>query len=226
MSKLIVVLLAIFSLFLTQNSIASTYAQRLCNSDDVSCITVKRGDTWDSLWPNNVDRENAMRINRVNTYLHPGMELVVPDNAGKAAALNRLPFSHNIGEQNQRTIILSRSSLAWAAYDEDGKFVRWGPISAGKGFCPDIGGRCITPLGSYTIYRKEGDDCISTKFPIPDGGAPMPYCMFFKGGFALHGGILPGYNASHGCVRMLKGDAEWLNQDFITVGDTKVIIRE
>jgi hypothetical protein len=33
-------------------------------------------------------------------------------------------------------------------------------------------------------------------------GAPMPFFVEFKPGFGLHAGYLPGYPASHGCVRM------------------------
>jgi lipoprotein-anchoring transpeptidase ErfK/SrfK len=33
-------------------------------------------------------------------------------------------------------------------------------------------------------------------------GAPMPYFVEFKPGYGLHAGHLPGYPASHGCVRM------------------------
>ena len=44
----------------------------------------------------------------------------------------------------------------------------------------------------------------------------MPYCMFFHTGFALHGSYeVPGYNASHGCVRLYKEDAKWLNEEFV-----------
>ena len=32
--------------------------------------------------------------------------------------------------------------------------------------------------------------------------APMPYFMRFNGGIGMHTGYLPGYAASHGCVRM------------------------
>ncbi len=32
--------------------------------------------------------------------------------------------------------------------------------------------------------------------------APMPYFMRFNGGIGMHTGFLPGYAASHGCVRM------------------------
>ena len=45
----------------------------------------------------------------------------------------------------------------------------------------------------------------------------MPYCMYFNNGQALHGepNGLPGYNASHGCVRLYVSDAEWLRYDFV-----------
>ena len=34
-------------------------------------------------------------------------------------------------------------------------------------------------------------------------GAPMPYMQRITwGGVALHAGVLPGYPASHGCIRM------------------------
>jgi hypothetical protein len=42
--------------------------------------------------------------------------------------------------------------------------------------------------------------------PVPPGGkfipAPMHYFMRFNGADGMHAGYLPGYPASHGCVRM------------------------
>ena len=46
----------------------------------------------------------------------------------------------------------------------------------------------------------------------------MPYCMFFHGGYAIHASpVVPGYHASHGCVRVFQEDARWLHEDFITI---------
>src|SRR5690606_6690334 len=127
--------------------------------------------------------------------------------------------------EGQRVIIVKAKDLAWGAYDETGILQKWGPVSTGRGFCPDTQEKCTTPRGIFTVYRKAGDWCESSKYPIPTGGAPMPYCMFFNGGFALHGSDqLPGFNASHGCVRLLVVDAQWLNDEFVNVGTTKVII--
>ena len=39
-------------------------------------------------------------------------------------------------------------------------------------------------------------------------GAPMPFAMFFRGGYAMHQGYVPPYAASHGCIRLPRGMAE------------------
>src|SRR3989338_2724883 len=55
---------------------------------------------------------------------------------------------------------------------------------------------------SGAIFRIGGADCYSNEFPLETGGgAPMPYCLFFHGGAALHGSTLSGFiNRSGGCV--------------------------
>jgi L,D-transpeptidase ErfK/SrfK len=228
MKKYILLLFTFLPFFLLQHGIANAaaYGQGLCRQG-VPCVTVEDGDTWDSLWPDPTEREEAMRINRVGGYLHAGMRLAVPDTLSQKTRAGLVPFAQNMGPQNNRTILVSPGRLAWAAYDTDGSLVRWGVASTGRDFCADTNSHCKTPRGAFMIYRKEGADCISTKFPLRRGGAPMPYCMFFKGGFAIHGSYdLPGYNASHGCVRVPVEDARWLNQEFITLGETRVIVRD
>lgn len=39
-------------------------------------------------------------------------------------------------------------------------------------------------------------------------GAPMPFFMRIQGGVGMHAGYLPGYPASHGCIRMPRGAAK------------------
>jgi len=47
-----------------------------------------------------------------------------------------------------------------------------------------------------------------TKDPRPPGtvfrGAPMPYFLRISGAIGMHAGYLPGYPASHGCIRLPK----------------------
>jgi hypothetical protein len=87
-----------------------------------------------------------------------------------------------------------------------------------------------TPAGHYSIIRKDKGH-VSSKYgdfvdgngqvvkpnvavsdPKPAGshfkGAPMPYYMEVHPGFGMHAGYLPGYPASHGCIRMPEFMAE------------------
>lgn len=202
------------------------YGQKYCNTPGYTCITVKRGQTWTSLFPDKYDREVVQRLNRTGESLYKGMRIAVPTNLAHTDLLGISPFAAKITPPARKTIIVDPKKLAFGAYDADGSLVHWGPVSAGKNYCPDLKRRCHTITGTYTIYTKQGAGCKSKKFPIGKGGAPMPYCMFFHKGFALHGSPnVPGYNASHGCVRLYKEDAKWLNTQFVNVGSTRVIIK-
>lgn len=135
---------------------------------------------------------------------------------------NSVSFPSKISGGNVIKVDLGR--LAWGAYDNQGNLIRTGRASGGKSYCADIRRSCRTITGTYTIYSKKGPGCKSSRFPVGRGGAPMPYCMHFKGGYALHGGNVPNYNASHGCIRLHHADAQWLNQNFVRVGSTRVSI--
>lgn len=91
------------------------------------------------------------------------------------------------------------------------------PISSGRS-------GHLTPTGSFKIIEKElnhysslygkivdayGRTVVSdadADMKVPRGGrfipAPMRYFMRFQGATGMHAGYLPGYPASHGCVRM------------------------
>ncbi len=128
-------------------------------------------------------------------------------------------------KQFANTFIYNPKTLRWQAINNNGRVVRTGRGSAGRGYCPDIGRSCRTPTGTYHIISKGGPGCKSSRYPRPRGGAPMPYCMFFSKNYAIHGSYdVPNYNASHGCVRVTASDARWLSNNFMHIG-TKVIIR-
>ena len=89
-----------------------------------------------------------------------------------------------------------------------------------------------TPVGKYKIIQKDRDHVSNlygdyvdaggnvvvanvgvNKDPKPPGtkfkGAPMPYFMrITPGGVGMHAGYLPGFPASHGCIRMPEFMAE------------------
>ena len=63
-----------------------------------------------------------------------------------------------------------------------------------------------TPPGRFPIMEKKRDHK-SNRY----SNAPMPYMQRLTNfGIALHGGDLPGYPASHGCIRLPSGFAQKL----------------
>ncbi len=192
------------------------FGEALCVHESYECQEIQKGDTWDSLWPDEAQRDLIQRVNRLNLRLRPGMTLAVPKNLAAVTEMDLSPLPKTRDTGGVKLILVDLSVLAWGAYNEGGQLVHWGPVSAAKGWCPDVHVHCHTPPGTYSVLRTEGARCKSDKYPVGKGGAPMPYCMFFQKGYALHGSPeVPGYHASHGCVRMFPRDAEWLNRKFI-----------
>lgn len=199
--------------------------EKICQQPGYYCFTVAKGETWENILLDEKARDLVRRVNRLNIRLREGMIIAIPERLNEQSRESLAPFPAIEATILEKTVVFDHALLAWGAYDQTGKLVAWGPASGGKGWCPDINEACSTPVGEYRVYSKGGADCKSNTFPIPDGGAPMPYCMFFHGGYALHGSSeVPGYHASHGCVRMYAIDAKWLSENFIERG-TRVIIR-
>ncbi len=67
-----------------------------------------------------------------------------------------------------------------------------------------------SPRGQFKIHAKELESYSITY------KAPLPYCCWFSGYiYGIHVGILPGYPASHGCIRLSRKNAQkfynWAN---------------
>jgi hypothetical protein len=152
------------------------------------------------------------------------------ENRFYAAPYNPAIYAARLPQQivppGEKVIIVNPRVHAWGAYAPDGHLIHGGLASAGSNWCSDLGRPCHTHPGSYRIQSLGSQGCKSSIFPMPRGGAPMPYCMYFDGGQALHGSpereVVDG-NISHGCVRMHVQDAEWIRFNFATVG-TRVIV--
>jgi lipoprotein-anchoring transpeptidase ErfK/SrfK len=95
-------------------------------------------------------------------------------------------------------VSLSRQSMD--VYINGSHYATWAVSTGKRGFG--------TPGGSYTVKRMARMH-YSKKYH----NSPMPYSMFFRGGYAVHGtgyvGQL-GRPASHGCVRLAPGNAAQL----------------
>lgn len=157
-----------------------------------------------------------------------------------ALALTVLPLSsyarglsQTISPPGERLIIVDPNAHEWGAYDANGYLIRSGMATAGNKWCRDLHRPCKTKAGTFRIYSLGSAGCKSSKFPLPRGGAPMPYCMFFNGGQALHGSYeVVAANVSHGCVRLNVQDAKWIRFNFVEWPNedngfrgTKVIVR-
>lgn len=209
------------------------YGTGLCGYPQYECITISSGQNWENLFPDPAQRDLVQRINRTYNTLWTGKQIAVPKNLAHITIYDISPFPLKIDSENEKEIIVDQEKLAWAAYNEDGNLVWWGPISSGRDKCSDSAKSCRTLTGIFRVFSKENVRCTSDVFPIGKGGAKMPYCMYFHKGFALHGSDdIPGVRASHGCVRMFIPDAQWLNEHFVTLSSernnfmgTKVIVR-
>lgn len=105
---------------------------------------------------------------------------------------------------------------------EDGRPVLSTPISSGRaGHYTQTGvfkitekernhysnlyGKIVDARGNTIVGDADSD------MPVPRGGkfvpAPMSYFMRFDGATGMHAGYLPGYAASHGCVRLPEANA-------------------
>lgn len=204
-----------------------------CQSGEYTCVRVKRGQSWKSLFPDERERGIVMRINHKNGALWAGQLIKIPNDLAYADLLDYSPFPRQIDPPEEKMVVYDPARHAWAAYDSSGLLVRWGPATGGKDWCADEGATCRTKEGQFRIYSMGSSRCVSSKYPKPEGGAPMPYCMFFHGGQAFHGspGGVRKAHLSHGCVRMFVSDAEWLRYEFVDPPDeynsyrgTKVLV--
>jgi hypothetical protein len=120
--------------------------------------------------------------------------IVAGDHAGAANRRNEraVAFESRItGEPVEPIIaIVSLRSQRITVYDSNGWIVR-APVSSGQK------GR-ETPAGIFSVVEKQAEHYSNLY-----DDAYMPHMQRITwSGIALHGGPLPGYPASHGCVRM------------------------
>jgi lipoprotein-anchoring transpeptidase ErfK/SrfK len=131
--------------------------------------------------------------------------------------------SINASAMRSGTRVIINLSEQRAYLIEDGKVSLVSPIASGK---PGWS----TPTGNFSVISKDIDHRSQSFGLIIDGSgriasssatpgthvppgfhyqpAPMPYYMEFTAAIGMHAGYLPGYPASHGCVRMPRDLAE------------------
>ena len=127
-----------------------------------------------------------------------------------AAMTAGLPKETTTKPQGPLIIAVSIEQQKIRVYDGNGLFAE-SPISTGmKGHS--------TPMGVFSIIQKNKMHRSNIY-----SGAPMPYMQRITwSGIALHAGVLPGYPASHGCIRMPPAAAEMF-YNHVKVGTPVVV---
>ncbi len=166
-----------------------------------------------------------IRIDVYNYYSEGKREISFMKKTGILFALISVFAFYAAVAEAKRVFVFDPNKHSWFAY-ENGELVGDGPASGGKHYCPDLRRSCRTPAGTYRINAMRGAKCVSSIFPLNKSKprARMPYCSFFRGGYAIHGSYhVPGYNASHGCIRLHPDDARWLQKNFFKIGTTVIV---
>ena len=206
---------------------AHNYGQTLCHNPNYECRAVDSHDHWYTLFPNYQQREEVMRLNRTNVALMYRKWIVFPRDFSKITYMDMSPLPKQINTHGEKEVYVNLSLFAFGAYDKTGKLIYWGPVSSGRKKCYDSNKICSSPVGKFRVFRIEGKNCESHEYPLEThGGDPMPYCMYFHGGAAMHYSTLSGFiNRSAGCIRMFKADAQWLNKKFVKLGTLVVVVK-
>ena len=109
------------------------------------------------------------------------------------------PPTWTAAEPYPKAIVVQQAMQAFGAY-EKGRLVRWGPVSTGRK-------QTATPDGAFNLTWRAR----SRRSTDNDDWLLEWYFNFVnERGVSFHLFDLPGYPASHACVRLLLRDAQWL----------------
>jgi len=143
---------------------------------------------------------SMLKMNRIDKrHIHTGDSLIIPDASADLMSIAPFPIQLEIARNIPKLVLVSRRVQAFGAY-ESGRLVRWGPTSTGKKSTP-------TPAGLYHANWKA-----KTRRSSVNQSWILPWCFNLDdmAGISFHQFDLPGYPASHGCVRLLEEDAKWI----------------
>ena len=120
----------------------------------------------------------------------PAAQPKKPKARRNAAKKNEMPEKESSKPQGPVIISISIDQQRLRLYDANGLFAET-PVSTGMRGHP-------TPMGVFSVIQKD-----RLHHSNIYSGAPMPYMQRITwSGIAIHAGVLPGYPASHGCIRM------------------------
>jgi hypothetical protein len=139
---------------------------------------------------NHADLDHLSRLRR----------MVVPEQwVADDLAYAVLPERYPSAAPHRKLLVVYTPGHVFGAY-ESGRLVWWGPISSGARASP-------TPEGLFFLNWKAVGH---TSTVDPDWFMRWYFNFGNREGLAFHEYALPGQPASHGCIRLLQRDAEWL----------------
>jgi hypothetical protein len=150
--------------------------------------------------------QQVLKINRIDRdHVRRGESLILPGGLLDAGALEDTlfasPFPRGLSASvpPPKLVVISIRVQAFAAYDR-GRLVRWGPTSTGRKQMP-------TPVGLYHVNWKDEE-----RTSTVNEEWQLKWCLNVDNllGISLHQYALPGWPASHSCVRLEQEDAHWL----------------
>ena len=243
------VFIIFMSLFIYSFSFAHsiTYANRICKgppygvhlSTDFYCVcnSKRHNYTWDKIsiiLSDNKDSENyknyLMKLNRSNKELGKNDCIIIPSYISEnvyVSFLNWSSFSKQTDTKEKKLIVFDPNENAFAIYFY-GKLLHWGPAIGGRDNCPEDGASCRTPEGEFKVIKREKfhlSNLYPKGCPNTEPCAKMPfYTKFKETGAGFHGSNdLPSFNASHGCIRLFKDDAQFI-YNFMDIGDKVIVL--
>lgn len=140
------------------------------------------------------------KLNRADiAHLRRLPQLVIPDLWFDELQYSPFPLLYPGAVCVSKLLLVDLPAQAFAAYEE-GRLGRWGPVSSGREAYP-------TPTGmSHLNWRTLGRHSTVN----PQWYMDWYFNFHNARGLALHHYALPGYPASHACVRLLERDAIWI----------------
>ncbi len=147
------------------------------------------------------EKKLIFALNRLDpTRLKLGSKLLVPDSLSTDFNLySPFPKEFKTLDSIPRSVLINQRIQGFALY-ENGKLIKWGPVSSGKASTP-------TPNGlHYGNYKAK------EKVSTVNEDWLLPYYFNFMNfeGVGVHQYLLPGYPASHACVRLRMNDAQFI----------------
>ena len=125
--------------------------------------------------------------------------LVVPESWDEEMSYSVLPRRYPASEAWPTFVVVHLPGQLFGAY-ESGHLVRWGPVSSGGRNNP-------TSPGMFSLnWRSTG----RASTVDPEWFLRWYFNFGNREGLAFHAYSLPGVPDSHGCIRLLERDAEWL----------------